>query len=144
MMSPGPEGMSTFQATIVKWSTQMGTWIKNAQRHPIESPSIPPRGPPMAAPKALKRPELARGRGWRERGSLDDVSESLVDSTLAERNEVGGDDGRHGGESSATDTSERACGDKLRVGLGHAAGEGTEEEDDRGKKSSGLAACSRR
>lgn len=46
----------------------------------------------------------------------------------------------HGGESSTSDTGERAGGDELWVRLGKTACEGTEEEDDRGEEGGRLAA----
>lgn len=70
---------------------------------------------------------------------VDDVTESLIDTTLPEGNEVRSDDRGHGGQSSSSDSGEGASGDELRVGGRETAGERAEKEDDRGKERGGLA-----
>ena len=110
---------------------QIGTWIKNAHLHPMLSPRRPPRGPPIAAPKALQgRSSVEKQARVGSKNSLDDVAQTLVQSTFSERNKIGRDDRTHRRQSSTSDSSECTSGDELRVGLGKSAGERAEEEDD--------------
>jgi len=77
-------------------------------------------------------------------GSEDQVTKTLIGSSGLEGDNVRGENGRHGGQSSTTDTGEGSGQAELGEGLRETTEETSETEDERGEQSSGFSALQRK